>query len=178
MTFSIRLATPHDLPRIHDIYNAEISNGVATWNNQPQDLQYYEQWFKQLVDQGFPLFVIEDLRSKVVAGFAEYSTFRNISGFLQTVEHAVYIAPEFAKQGLGKRLLQHLIEHAQHHQIKVMVAAIDHANTASIALHQKLGFIQTGYMPQVGQKFGEWRDLVLMQLCFEHNVIKTLNISE
>ena len=46
----------------------------------------------------------------------------------------------------------------------VMVAAIDSENTGSIVLHQQLGFIQTGYMPQVGQKFDKWRDLVLMQL--------------
>ena len=46
----------------------------------------------------------------------------------------------------------------------VMIAGIDHGNSASIALHKKLGFKQTGYMPEVGQKFGEWRDLVLMQL--------------
>ena len=46
----------------------------------------------------------------------------------------------------------------------MMVAAIDHVNTGSILLHKKLGFKQTGYMPQVGKKFGVWRDLVLMQL--------------
>ena len=57
-----------------------------------------------------------------------------------------------------------LIHHAQQQKIHVMVAAIDHANQASIVLHEKLGFVQTGYMPQVGQKFGQWRDLVLMQL--------------
>jgi phosphinothricin acetyltransferase len=45
-----------------------------------------------------------------------------------------------------------------------MVAAIDSENTSSIRLHEKLGFVQTAYMPQVGQKFGQWRDLVLLQL--------------
>ena len=48
-----------------------------------------------------------------------------------------------------------------------MVAAIDHENQASMVLHEKLGFVQTGYMPQVGQKFGQWRDLVLMQLLLD-----------
>ena len=60
-----------------------------------------------------------------------------------------------------------LIEHAQQHKIHVMVAAIDHENVGSIHLHGQLGFKQTGYMPQVGQKFGLWRDLVLMQLNFD-----------
>lgn len=172
MTFSIRPAMNDDLLRIQTIYNAEILNGLATWNNEPYDLNHYQNWFKQLQSEGFPLFVIEDLHSKIVAGFAEYSTFRNISGFRQTVEHSIYISAEFSQKGLGKRLLQYLIEHAQSHQIKVMVAAIDRENVASIYLHQKLGFIQTGLMPQVGQKFGKWRDLVFMQLNFESSQIQ------
>ena len=48
-----------------------------------------------------------------------------------------------------------------------MVAAIDHDNSGSIALHQQLGFQHCGYMPQVGRKFGQWRDLVLMQLILD-----------
>ena len=62
----------------------------------------------------------------------------------------------------------------------IMVAAIDSENTGSIVLHQQLGFIQTGYMPQVGQKFGQWRDLVLMQLQLsrskQNNFISTMHI--
>lgn len=169
MTFSIRFATVNDLQKIHDIYNHEILHGVATWNSSAYNLDYYQNWYKQLQAQAYPLFVIEDDCSKQIAGFAEYSAFRDFSGYKQTVEHSVYIAPEFFKKGLGQRLLEHLISYAKAHQIKVMVAAIDHENIASIALHQKLGFIQTAYMPQVGQKFGQWRDLVLMQLNFDNN---------
>ena len=81
-----------------------------------------------------------------------------------TVEHSIYISPNYARQGLGRQLLGYLIEQAKMQHMHVMVAGIDHANLASIALHEKFGFVQTGYMPQVGQKFGQWRDLVLMQL--------------
>ena len=45
-----------------------------------------------------------------------------------------------------------------------MVAAIESGNTASIGLHEQLGFVCTGRMPQVGTKFGRWLDLVFMQL--------------
>lgn len=61
-------------------------------------------------------------------------------------------------------MLLRLIDIAKNQGMHVMVAAIDSENTASIHLHQKLDFVQTGYMPQVGEKFGQWRDLVLMQL--------------
>jgi L-amino acid N-acyltransferase YncA len=104
---------------------------------------------------------------KCIAGYADYSSFRQITGFKHTVEHSVFIDSNFSRQGLGKTLMLKLIDHARQHHIHVMVAAIDHDNKASIVLHEKLGFIQTGYMPQVGQKFGQWRDLVLMQLILD-----------
>lgn len=164
MSYIIRPATEQDLPEILEIYNAEILNGLATWNEQPYDLKYFQTWLKQLQQQNFPVFVIEDSIKNKVAGYADYASFRNFSGYKYSVEHSVYISPEYAKQGLGKRLMQHLIEHAKLNNMHVMIAGIDHENIGSIELHKKLGFVQTGYMPQVGQKFGKWRDLVLMQL--------------
>lgn len=45
-----------------------------------------------------------------------------------------------------------------------MVAAIESENAASIALHKKLGFIESGRMTEVGTKFGRWLDLTFLQL--------------
>ena len=164
MNLIIRPAQLHDIPHIMQIYNAEIEHGVATWNNQPKSLEDYQQWFQHLQDASFPLFVAEETKTQVISGYAEYSSFRNFNGYHQTVEHAVYIDPKFARLGLGKALTLQLIAHARQNKIHVMVAAIDSENIGSIQLHEKLGFKQTGYMPEVGQKFGKWRDLVLMQL--------------
>ena len=75
-----------------------------------------------------------------------------------------FLNPDYAGQGLGSKLLQYLIEQAQVQKLHIMVAAIDSENTSSIRLHEKLSFVQTAYMPQVGQKFGQWRDLILLQL--------------
>jgi phosphinothricin acetyltransferase len=43
------------------------------------------------------------------------------------------------------------------------VGGIDMANRGSIALHEKLGFVHTGTLPQVGFKFGRWLDLGFWQ---------------
>ena len=167
MDFQIRPAQIQDLEQILDIYNAEVLNGTATWNDREKSLDDFHHWFNTLIAQQFPLFIAEDVESKKIAGYADYSSFRHIHGFKHTVEHSVFIHPDFARQGLGKALMLKLIEHAKQHHIHVMVAAIDHENKASIVLHEKLGFKQTGYMPEVGQKFGQWRDLVLMQLILD-----------
>ena len=164
MNFVIRSATEQDLVAIMNIYNPEVLQGMATWNETAYDLAHFKKWFKELQEQGFPLFVAEEINTQAIAGYADYSSFRNFTGYRYSVEHSVYISPNYAKNGLGKLLMQHLIAHAKQHKMHVMIAGIDHENIASIALHEKLGFVQTGYMPQVGQKFGKWRDLVLMQL--------------
>lgn len=167
MDFQIRPAQIQDLEQILNIYNAEILNGTATWNDKEKSLNDFHDWFNDLTLQQFPFFVAEDLESQRIAGYADYSSFRQITGFKYTVEHSVFIDPAFSRRGLGKALMLKLIDHAKQHHIHVMVAAIDHGNKASIVLHEKLGFKQTGYMPQVGQKFGQWRDLVLMQLILD-----------
>lgn len=167
MSFRIRTATEQDLPSILAIYNPEVLHGFATWNDQPFSLESFQNKLQEFQKNDWPFWVIEDQDSLTVAGYADYAPFRNFSGYRHTVEHSLYIAPKYARRGLGKRLMQHLIEHARQQAKHVLVAGIDHDNAASIALHQQFGFIQTGYMPQVGQKRGQWRDLVLMQLILD-----------
>ncbi len=164
MSFQIRLATPNDLEQILAIFNAEIETGTANWRNQILSIEEYTTWYQQLLNQDFPLYVAVESVHQQIAGFADYASFRSLVGYNKTVEHSVFIHPDFARQGLGKKLMQTLITHAKQQGLHVMVAAIDHANLGSIKLHEQLGFQQTGYMPQVGHKFGTWRDLVLMQL--------------
>ncbi|APR69034.1 N-acetyltransferase family protein [Acinetobacter haemolyticus] len=162
--YKIRLATIHDLEQILAIYNHEIITGTANWNDQAVSLTDYQQRFQDLQQQQFPMIVVEDQQLDRIAGYAYYSAFRSISGYRHSVEHSVFIDPSYARQGLGKALMQQLIHLATQQHMHMMVAAIDSENQGSIVLHEQLGFIQTGYMPQIGQKFGQWRDLVLMQL--------------
>lgn len=164
MSFSLRAATTADLSAILAIYNHEIEHNTANWNTQAVSMQYMQNFFTELQTHGFPLIVaVDDLSLEIVA-YADYSFFSKNSGYIYTVEHSVFVKPEYQGHGLGKRLMLALIEHAHTQDMHMMVAAIDAENIGSIQLHQKLGFIQTGYLPQMGFKFGQWRDLVYMQL--------------
>jgi L-amino acid N-acyltransferase YncA len=165
----IREANADDLESIHDIYNQEILNGTATWNHTAMALSDIQSWFKTLQNQNNPVLVAEHQPTGKVIGYANYDEFRSIQGFYKTIEHAVFLHPDYTGQGIGKQLLLRLMEIARSQGMHIMVAAIDSENIASIYLHQKLGFIQTGYMPQVGEKFGQWRDLVLLQLNLDQN---------
>jgi phosphinothricin acetyltransferase len=59
--------------------------------------------------------------------------------------------------------METLVERARAAGVHVLVAAVDAENEASLRFHERLGFVEVARMPEVGQKFGRWLDLVLLQ---------------
>ncbi|MFJ2546163.1 GNAT family N-acetyltransferase [Pseudomonas sp. NPDC087612] len=163
MTYLLRDAVPADLPGIREIYNDAVLNTTAIWNEQAVDLANRQAWFDARQYQGYPILVAVDAGEQVL-GYASFGDWRPFEGFRHTVEHSVYIRSDQRGNGLGPRLMQALIERARACNKHVMVAAIESGNSASIRLHQRLGFTLNGQMPQVGVKFGRWLDLTFMQL--------------
>lgn len=158
----LRDATQADLPAILDIYNHAVAETTAIWNDTLVDLDNRRAWFELRQTRGFPILVAEiDGR---IAGYASYGDWRAFDGFRQSVEHSVYVEKDFYGRGLGKALMTTLIERAKAGNIHVMVAAIEAGNTGSIALHKSLGFRLVGTHHEVGQKFGRWLDLTMMEL--------------
>lgn len=158
----IREAQPEDLPGILDIYNDAVRNTLAIWNEAPVDLANRLAWFTARAEQGYPILVAVD--DSGVLGYASFGDWRPFEGFRHTIEHSVYVRSDQRGRGLGLMLLEALIERARACGKHVMVAAIESGNAASIRLHERLGFVVTGQMPQVGVKFGRWLDLTFMQL--------------
>lgn len=163
MPHTIHDAEEADLPGILAIYNDAVQNSTAIWNETLVDLDNRRRWLAERNGAGFPVLVAVDANSAVL-GYASYGTWRSIEGFRQTVEHSVYVRGDQRGKGLGKALLLALIERARASGLHVLVAAIESENLASIQLHERLGFITTGQMPQVGRKFERWLDLTFMQL--------------
>ncbi|WP_290688870.1 MULTISPECIES: GNAT family N-acetyltransferase [unclassified Haematobacter] len=158
----LREATAADLPRLAEIYNDILATTDAIWNDAPVDAENRAQWLAARRTQGYPVLVAEE--EGRVLGYASFGDFRPFSGYRLTVEHSVHLAPEARGRGVGRMLMQALIEAAREAGKHVMVGAIGASNAASIALHEKLGFTHVGMMPEVGVRQGRWLDLVLMQL--------------
>ncbi len=163
MSHLIRDAAEADLDGILAIYNDAVENTTAIWNETLVDLANRRAWLAERTAAGFPVLVAVNAVGEVL-GYASYGTWRTIEGFRHTVEHSVYVRGDQRGQGLGPALMQALVERARQAGLHVMVAAIESENTASIRLHERLGFVTTGQMPQVGRKFGRWLDLTFMQL--------------
>lgn len=161
----IRIATENDLPAILDIYNDAILNTTAVYDYTPHTLVMRREWFAAKQKNGFPVLVAE--HGGMVAGFASYGPFRAWAAYKYTVEHSVYVHPEFRRRGIAKQLMARLIEYAKQENVHTIVAGIDADNSVSIHLHRQLGFEQVAHFREVGYKFGRWLDLVFMQMILD-----------
>ena len=166
MSLHIRFATEADLPGILDIINDAILHTTAVYSYQPVTLEDRQAWFQSRQQQGFPVFVAESAGQ--VIGFSSYGPFRPWPAYGYTVENSIYIHPQHRGLGVGKQLLRVLIDQAKAQQVHAMMAGIDSSNPASLKLHTGFGFVQVGYLKEVGFKFDRWLDLVFMELLLNH----------
>jgi L-amino acid N-acyltransferase YncA len=162
MNVIIRNATVDDIPQILEIVNHAILHTTSNYLYDVQTLENQLQWFEDKKSKQFPI-IVADCNGTAI-GFGTYGTFREKIGYQFTVEHSVYVAPEFIGKGIGKQLLLALIVLAKDEGYHTMIGGIDAANTGSIAFHRKFGFVETGIIKEVGFKFGKWLDLQFMQL--------------
>jgi L-amino acid N-acyltransferase len=144
------------------IFNEAIANSTALWDYQPRPPEAMRAWFDAKRAAAHPVIGFESAAGELLA-FGSWGAFRAWPAYKYTVEHSVYVHRDHRGMGLGRRVLQALLDEAVARQVHVMVGGIEAGNHASIALHASLGFVQAGTVRQVGFKFGRWLDLVLMQ---------------
>jgi len=148
---------------ILDIVNEAIVNSTSVYDYKPRAPESMRSWFDAKSAGHFPVIGIEDA-SGTLLGFASYGTFRAWPAYKYSVEHSLYVHRDYRGQGLGRRLLEALIAHANQADVHVMIGGIDMSNAASIALHEKLGFVHAGTINEAAFKFGRWLNLGFYQL--------------
>lgn len=161
---TIRDATADDLRIILDLSNARIPIDSTTWTEQLESLDQRRAWFTHKGEVGNPVLVAE--AGGEVVGYATYGEFRDnarLEGYRFTAELTIHVAADRHGSGVGRGLMDALVERARSDGLHTLVAAVDGANVGSIRFHERMGFVETARMPQVGFKFGRWLDLVLLQ---------------
>ncbi len=159
---NIRHAIEKDIPQLLDIYNEVIANTTAVYQYEPHTLQMRQEWFQNKQKEDFPVFVAEE--DDVIVGFSTFGPFRNWQAYKYSVENSLYVHAQHRGRGIGKFLLQPLIDEAKAMQMHTIVASIDDTNEVSIALHKQFGFVEVAYFKQVGYKFDRWLNLKFLQL--------------
>ena len=157
----IRDAREADLPAIREIYAEHVLTGLASFEELPPDLTEMAERFRAVAERGDPYLAAEI--AGAVVGYAYAGPYRPRPAYRFVREGSVYVAPGRARQGIGRALLQALIEACTARGNRRLIAVIgDSANHPSIGLHEALGFRRVGLLPSVGFKFGRWVDSVIM----------------
>ena len=154
-------ATTADIPQILEIVNHNILNETCIYDIEERSLETQLAWFENQLNHNYPVIVAKQNHS--VLGYASYGQYRPKVGYKFSMEHSIYIHPEHQNQGIGKELLQELIQIASSNNVHVLIGGIDANNLGSIAFHEKFGFEVVGRMNEVGYKFDKWLDLIWMQ---------------
>lgn len=162
MSVSLRSATSDDLPHITAIYRDSVLNGTASYEITPPGIEEMTGRFLAIRDKGYPYLAAED-ESGAFLGYAYASAFRPRPAYRWMVEDSIYLAPEARGRGVGRLLLDALVESCQTLGFRQMIAVIGGAHPASVAVHRAAGFTETGLLRGTGYKHGRWLDTMLMQ---------------
>jgi len=161
---TIRDATAEDLGTILELNNLLIPVDSTAWTERLETIDERRAWFAHKQADGWPVLVAE-AEGRVV-GFCTYGEFRENrrwEGYRFTAELTIHVDPSSHGTGVGRSLMEALVERARADGLHTLVAAVDGANAGSIRFHERLGFVETARMPEIGFKFGRWLDLVLLQ---------------
>jgi L-amino acid N-acyltransferase YncA len=161
-TVTIRACEEADVAAITEIYRHHVLNSPATFELEAPDAAEMTRRRRAVVEGGYPYFVAE--QGGRIVGYAYASAYRPRPAYRNTVENSVYVRPGCERRGIGRVLLEALLEACERGGFRQVVAVIgDSANEASIGLHAHLGFRMAGTLQAAGYKFGRWLDIVLMQ---------------
>ena len=154
----LRDAEIADASVIAEVWNAEIRDGVSTFNSVEKTLADVEA---MIADRPGAVIVAYD--GAAFLGFVTFAQFRGGVGYRFAAEHTVYLTPVARGKGTGRALMGAAEKAAKSLGFQVFVAGISGENTAGQAFHTALGFTEVGRMPDIAMKFERWMSLVLMQ---------------
>jgi phosphinothricin acetyltransferase len=146
---------------MRSIYNAEVTGSTATFDLVPRTAEEQLAW---LADHRgpYPAIVAVD-EGDILLGFGSLSEYKDRPSYATTVENSVYVGAAHRGQGVGRALLEELIDLANQHGFHSIIARIGGDNMASIALHEACGFTMVGVEREVGRKFNRWLDVSVLQ---------------
>ncbi|MEV8266623.1 N-acetyltransferase family protein [Microbacterium sp. NPDC076911] len=162
-SYEIRPIVDADLPYVREIYNYYVTNSVVTFDEKKWTLAQWREKLEYLRKLDMP-FLVAQSPSGQILGYALVQPMSSKSAYRYSVENSIYLGHAAAGKGLGRAMLVALIDACEASGIREMVAIIsDRGAEGSIALHQKLGFVEVGRMGRVGRKFGRWLGTIYLQ---------------
>jgi phosphinothricin acetyltransferase len=153
---SIRSLDESDWPAVHLIYRQGIATGRATFETEAPG---WDKWnASHLVT---PRLVA--VEAEQVVAWAALSPVSARSVYAGVAEVSIYVADGSRGRGIGRRLLQALVEAAEGAGFWTLQGGIFASNAPSIRLHLSCGFRVVGTRERIGSLAGAWHDVVLVE---------------
>lgn len=158
----IRHSRDEDIAAITAIYALHVLHGTGTFETEAPGADDMAARRADVLAKNLPYLVAE--RDGELLGFAYCNWFKPRPAYRYSAEDSIYMADSARGQGLGAQLLAALSQAAEAVGVRKLIAVIgDSANAGSIGVHRAQGFSHVGVLKDCGWKFGEWRDVVLME---------------
>lgn len=153
----VRPLHPDDYPAVAAVFAEGIATGLATFET---EVPAWDEWDAgHLADHRF----VAELDGEVV-GWIAVVPYSRRAVYRGVGEESVYVAERARGRGVGRALLETVIESARDGGLWTLQAGVFTDNGASLALHRALGFREVGIRERIGQLDGVWRDVVLLEL--------------
>ncbi len=161
---AIRRGRPSDLDAIARIYNHYVTSTHVTFDLEPPEAEQRRAWLEQFSDSGRHRLFVADAGEGAL-GFACSTAFKPRAAYDVSVETTVYLDPEAVGGGIGRQLMQTLLDALTHAGAHRAYAGVALPNEASEALHRKLGYRRLGVLTEVGRKFDRYWDVAWYEKC-------------
>ena len=138
------------------------AHSIANFATRPVSVADRRAWFEQFSSTGcYRLLVAR--RGGLVAGYASSQRYRDHEAFSETIEVSIALHASCRGQGVGTVLYRELFDCLAQEPFHVALAGIALPNTASVALHRKLGFTEVGTFHEYAVKDGQYISSLWMQ---------------
>ncbi|NYE61600.1 phosphinothricin acetyltransferase [Duganella sp. 1224] len=157
----IRPATPDDAGAIAAIYNHYVATTTISFEERAVTVDEMAQRIRDL-GAILPWLVREDHGR--VTGYAYATRWRVRSAYRFSAETSVYVEQGRGGQGIGSALYTALLDALRARGVHLAIGGIAQPNPASVALHERLGFVKVAHFSEVGRKFERWIDVGYWEL--------------
>lgn len=156
MEIAVKVMVDSDWPAVALI----LREGIATGNARFEDT--VPGW-EEFDETHLPNCRLVARSHEEVVGWVVLGATSKRKVYAGVTEVSIYVKASARGQGVGKTLLEAVIEESERAGIWMLQAGIFPENTASLALHRQCGFRTVGIRERIGQMNGTWRDVVLME---------------
>jgi L-amino acid N-acyltransferase YncA len=156
MNLTVTAMKRGDWKAVRSIYAEGISTGTATFERR---LPNWESWDRSHIDR---CRLVARCGSDVL-GWVALSAVSSRCVYAGVAEVSLYVRASARRRGVGKALLQRLIEESERVGIWTLQGGVFPENTPSIALLKTCGFRGVGCRERPGEMNGVWRDALLFE---------------